>query len=98
VKPIIYLEDGSLEAGENVRTRSKALTRLIELLDINLGRTQPINLAVIHARAESDGLWLLDKAREILNVNDFLMGDLVASLAVHGGPGVIGVFGYPIDG
>lgn len=95
VKPIIYLEDGVLEAGENVRTRSKALQRLLELIEAHLGRTQPINLAVIHARAEEDARWLADKAGEILNVQDLLMDDLVASLAVHGGPGVIGIFGYP---
>jgi DegV family protein with EDD domain len=96
VKPIIYLEDGSLEAGENVRTRSKALSRLVELLDAQFGRDQPLNLAVMHARAEADAKWLVNKSNEVLNINEFLMADLVASLAVHGGPGVIGIFGYPI--
>jgi hypothetical protein len=50
---------------------------------------------VIHARSEKDGRWLLDQAKAVLNVNEVLMDDLVASLAVHGGPGVIGIFGYP---
>ena len=95
VKPIIYLEDGVLEAGENVRTRSKALARLIELIEAHLGRVQPVNLAVIHARAEKDARWLAEKAGEILNIKELLMDDLVASLAVHGGPGIIGLFGYP---
>jgi DegV family protein with EDD domain len=95
VKPIIYLEDGLLEAGENVRTRSKALSRLIELIDGKFGRDQAINLAVIHARSEKDGRWLLEQAKKICKVNEVLMDDLVASLAVHGGPGVIGIFGYP---
>lgn len=95
VKPIIYLEDGALEAGENVRTRSKALARLIELLEAHLGHSQPANIAVIHARAEKDAEWLARKASEVLNVNEMLMDDLVPSLAVHGGPGVIGIFGYP---
>jgi DegV family protein with EDD domain len=96
VKPIIYLEEGSLEVGENVRTRSKALARLVDLLDVYFGRDQPLNLAVMHARAEEDAKWLVDKTKEVLNINEFLMADLVASLAVHGGPGVIGIFGYPI--
>lgn len=95
VKPIIYLEEGALEAGENVRTRSKALARLIELVEEHFGREQPINLAVIHARAENDALQLLEKAKETFNIRETLIDDLVASLAVHGGPGVIGIFGYP---
>ena len=97
VKPIIYLHEGALEAGENVRTRSKALTRLIELLEENFGRMRLINLAVIHARAEADALWLRERASEIFKINEILVGDLVPSLAVHGGPGVIGIFGYPVD-
>ncbi len=32
VKPIISLEGGMLEAGENIRTRSKALERIVDLL------------------------------------------------------------------
>jgi DegV family protein with EDD domain len=84
VKPIIYLEG------------SKALARLVDLLDVYFGRDQPLNLAVMHARAEEDAKWLVDKTKEVLNINEFLMADLVASLAVHGGPGVIGIFGYPI--
>jgi fatty acid-binding protein DegV len=97
VKPIIYLRDGVLDASENVRTRSKALGRLIELLDEHLGHDRPINLAIIHARAEEDGKWLLARAREIFTVQADLVADLVSSLAVHGGPGVVGVFGYPVE-
>lgn len=97
VKPIIYLEDGALEASENVRTRSKALSRLIELLDEHLGRDNPINLAVMHARAEEDGQWLLARAKELFNIQAVLFADLVSSLAVHGGPGVVAIFGYPVE-
>jgi len=96
VKPIIHLKDGLLEVGENVRTRGKALDRLIDRLDEAMGRTTPINLAVIHARAREEGLSLLERAKEIFNVQETLFGDLVASLAVHGGPGIIGLFAYPI--
>jgi DegV family protein with EDD domain len=96
VKPIIYLRDGALEAGENIRTRSKSLVRLLELLEEHLGRIKPVNLAVIHARAEDDAAWLVEKAKGIFNINELLMDDLIPSLAVHGGPGIVGVFGYPV--
>jgi len=97
VKPVIYLRDGALEAGENVRTRSRALARLVELLDEHLGHDRPINLAVIHARAEADGQWLLARSQELFDVRSVLVADLVSSLAVHGGPGVVGLFGYPVE-
>ncbi|MCK4741216.1 MAG: DegV family protein [Anaerolineales bacterium] len=96
VKPIIHLKDGLLEVGENVRTRGKAIDQLIVRLEEAVGRTAPINLAVIHARAREEGLSLLERAKDVFNVQETLFGDLVASLAVHGGPGIIGLFAYPI--
>ncbi len=95
VKPIISMVDGRLQAEENVRTRRKSLERLIERLKETVGAEQPVNLAVIHARAAEDGEILRKMAEEALNVTETLMGDLTASLAVHGGPGVVGVFAYP---
>ena len=96
IKPIIHLKDGLLEVMENVRTRGKALDRMIQHLDDAVGRNTPINLAVIHARAREEGLVLLEHAKDAFNVQETLFGDLVASLAVHGGPGIIGLFAYPI--
>jgi len=96
VKPIIALKDGVLAAGENVRTRSKALNRLLELIAETFGDA-PINLAVIHARVAEEGNHLLKRARSMFNIREFMIADLVASLAVHGGPGVIGIFAYPAE-
>jgi DegV family protein with EDD domain len=96
VKPIIYLEDGTLEAGENVRKRSKAIDRLLELLSENIDQDAPIHLAVIHARAPEDGNKLLERAKSMFNVKEYLMEDLVSSLAVHGGPGILAIFAYEV--
>jgi DegV family protein with EDD domain len=94
VKPIIALKDGALAAMENVRTRGKAVERLLELTNEAFG-DKLLNVAVIHARAEKDGEALLKSVQEHFNVHEALMGDLVASLAVHGGPGVVAVYAYP---
>jgi len=96
VKPIIHLKDGLLEVKENVRTRGKALDQLIIRLEEAVGRTAPVNLAVIHAKARDEGLVLLERAKDVFNVQETLFGDLVASLASHGGPGIIGLFAYPV--
>lgn len=94
VKPIIYLKDGALEAGENVRKRSAAIDRLLELLAERIDQGAPVHLAVIHARVPQQASKLLERAKEIFNVKEHLMDDLVSSLAVHGGPGVLGIFAY----
>jgi DegV family protein with EDD domain len=96
VKPIITVIEGTLEVLEKARTRKKALDRLLSLLEDSVGNRTPVNLAVIHARALEDAQLLVDKAKERFNSREILTAELVASLAVHGGPGIIGLFAYPV--
>jgi DegV family protein with EDD domain len=96
LKPVIKLRDGALEACENVRTRSRALDRLIELLVEAVGTDGPVNVAVVHARALEEGQRLLERLKSTLNCREALFDELVASLAVHGGPGVVAVFAYQV--
>lgn len=96
VKPIIAVRDGLLEAGERVRTRGKALHHLVDYVQEHTRSATAVNLAVIHARAPEEGQQLLDLARRALPVREVLVADLVASLAVHGGPGIVGLAAYPV--
>ncbi len=96
LKPIIYLDDGILEAGESIRTRGKAIDRLVEYMKESVGVSDPVNLAVIHAAVPDEGKDLAERVKGEFNVNDFMMHDLVSSLAVHGGPGILGLFGYRV--
>lgn len=96
VKPIIALKAGQLDARENVRTRGRALERVLELMGDALGTRAPLNMAVIHAEVRDEALALAARVRARFNVRELFVEDLVPSLAVHGGPGVIGVFGYPV--
>jgi len=96
LKPVIKIEDGVLEACENVRTRSRALNRLVDLLVEAVGQHDPVNVAVVHARALEEGRKLLERLEAVLNCRETLFDELVASLAVHGGPGIVGAFAYKI--
>jgi DegV family protein with EDD domain len=96
VKPIIILDDGLLDARESIRTRGKATDRLISFTEEMLGTTDPVKLAVVHARAPEEGQALLDRAKAHFNCQETMMADLVASLAVHGGPGILMLTGYKV--
>jgi DegV family protein with EDD domain len=93
-KPVIVLEKGVLEVKERIRTRGKSVNRLLELLTDSVGTTEPVHAAVIHARAADEGQALLERVQSTFNCKEALFGDLVASLAVHGGPGILAVFAY----
>jgi DegV family protein with EDD domain len=96
LKPIIVLEDGVLDLKEKIRTRSKAVTRLIELTEEAVGTSDPVSVAVVHADAPEEGQALLDRVKAHFNCQETLMEDLVASLAVHGGPGILAIVAYRV--
>jgi DegV family protein with EDD domain len=96
VKPIVVLKDGILEMSERVRTRSKALERVFELVSGEFGK-RLVNVAVIHARDEASGKLLLERARSVFNFKDLIMTDLATSLTAQFGPGTVGLVAYPVE-
>lgn len=96
IKPIILLENGVIDVSEKVRTRGKALERMIELLTQRIGRDHPVNLAAVHAEAPQEGQALLERVRPLVQCRESFVSDLALSLAVQFGPGTLGLVGYRI--
>lgn len=96
LKPIVALGEGLLEAKENLRSRKKALTRLLELTEEAVGTSKPINLAVIHAEAPEVAEEMLERAKGIFNCQETFIEDLAISLAVQFGPGTVGLVSYQV--
>ena len=96
VKPIIKVEDGLLEAFQNVRTRGKALDRLVELTGEAVGTTQPVKLGIPHAQADAEAEALRARLERTFNCEEMHVVDLACSLTVHGGPGIIGIISYKV--
>jgi len=97
IKPIIELRSGTLEATERVRSRRKAIERLLVRTLEQHGTDRALNLAVVHANAPEDGRRLLDRVVATFPVNRVLVTELALSVAVHLGPGTVGVVAYPAE-
>lgn len=93
VKPIIALEDGALAAGERVRSRKRAFERMVHSISDRLGGA-PARAAVVHARAPADADLLAGMVRQAVNCNEVWLTPLATSVAVHLGPGTVGVVAY----
>lgn len=96
VKPVIKVEDGTLEAFQNVRTRSKAIDRLVELTEEAVGTTEPVKLGIPHAQVPAEAEKLRDRLERTFNCDEMHVVDLACSLTVHGGPGIIGIISYKV--
>jgi len=95
IKPIVTLHAGKLQVSENVRTRRRAFERILDIAGENLGAT-PVKLAVVHANAPADAATLLQMARRRFSVQQDFVVDLATSIAVHLGPGTVGLIAYPL--
>jgi DegV family protein with EDD domain len=96
IKPIILLEQGVIDVSEKVRTRTKALDRLLQILVETVGTVQPVNLAAVHAQVPDEAAALLERAKSVCNCRESFLSDLALSLAVQFGPGTVGLVGYRV--
>lgn len=94
IKPIVGLEDGVVDVVGQVRTRKKAVERILALMKEQVGTTEAVNLAVVHAEAPQEGQDLLEQARRVFNCQDTFVENLAISLAAQFGPGTLGLMGY----
>jgi DegV family protein with EDD domain len=89
IKPILHVLEGKVEPLERVRTRRKAMERLIELgADFVSGK--PVQIAVGHAEVPEDARSLTEMARQKMNVVEEFTSDLGPVISTHTGPGVLG--------
>jgi len=92
LKPILYLEEGKIEALEKVRTSKKAHTRLVDLVDEAVNGKSPLNfVGVVHAASEATASELLSLAEEKFHPDELMLASLSPVLGTHTGPGTIGI-------
>jgi DegV family protein with EDD domain len=94
VKPIIVLREGLLGMAERVRTRGRAIDRLLEMLH-NRFEKEPVHVAAVHARDPESALALFDRAGKIFNVRELIITELSVAVAANLGPGTVGLVVYP---
>jgi len=94
VKPIITLHEGTLEMTERVRTRGRALERLVEMLHQQFGQ-QRLHMAIVHARDPEAAQVLKEKAARLFNLASLILTGLSIGVAANLGPGTAGLVAYP---
>jgi DegV family protein with EDD domain len=93
IKPIIILKDGILDMKEKVRTRQRAVNRVLEIVQQRVG-DQMVNVAVVHAQSLEAANQLMQKVKQTLHVNEAIISDLSIGVAANLGPGTIGIIAY----
>lgn len=95
VKPLLQLQDGRIELLEKVRTASKAISRLEEIV-AERASGAGIDLAVHHLAAPDRAAALADRLRaRVPGLADLHVSEVGAVIGAHTGPGLLGVVVSP---
>lgn len=96
IKPILHVHGGRVEPLERVRTRRKAMERLVEI-GAEGTKGKRVQIAVGHAQAAEDARALAQMTRQKMNIAEEFSSDLGPVISTHTGPGVLGFVYYPLE-
>ncbi|WP_140394611.1 DegV family protein, partial [Streptomyces recifensis] len=95
VKPLLRLEDGRIDLLEKVRTASKAIARLEEIV-VERAAGAEVDIAVHHLSAPERAGVLADRLRErVPGLAELHVSEVGAVIGAHTGPGLLGVVVSP---
>jgi DegV family protein with EDD domain len=91
LKPILAVEGGRVEPVERVRTRGKALDRVVEIVAEKCAGKPPIRIATLHADSPTDAKYMLDKITPILQPVESVFAAVSPAVGANAGPGTVGL-------
>jgi len=96
IKPLIGMQDGIIVAVGTTRSRLKAYRRMVELMQQRVGEGARIKVAFTHVAAWKQ----LEKLKAMVPARfecvETVVTELSPALAVHSGPGTVGVSFFPV--
>lgn len=96
IKPLIGLDDGVIVALGTARSRLKAYTRIVDLMRQRVGEGAHVKIAFTHVNALDQVKKLREMVKPHFELEEILINQLSPALAVHSGPGTVGVSFFPI--
>jgi fatty acid kinase fatty acid binding subunit len=91
LKPILEITGGQIEPVERVRTRGKALDRVVEIVAEKCAGKSPIRIATLHADSPDDAKLMLEKITPLINPVESVFAAVSPAVGAHAGPGTVGL-------
>ncbi len=91
IKPILQVKNGQVESFEQLRTRKRALARLVEIVVEQCSSGEPAHLCALQVAAENDAESLVAELKLRVHVSQIPIYELPPAIVVHSGPRALGV-------
>lgn len=94
LKPILEWKDGIIQAHSSIRTKRKALARMLDIAEEMLAGHRMAEVAVVDVDKEDEGDMIADRVRERFNPLALHRGTVSPVVGTHAGPGSVGLTFY----
>ncbi len=92
IKPILFLNDGRIEPLEQVRSKRKALQRMLELIQERVGDgSTRVAARVVNALVPEEAALVVEQLAEQVACERLAVSELGPVIGTHTGPGMIGI-------
>lgn len=91
IKPILQVKDGQVEAFEQLRTKKRALARLVDVVAEGCKGGESAYLSVLQVEAEQEAEALVAELKSRVAVENIPVYELPPAIVVHAGPRAMGV-------
>jgi len=91
MKPILQMNNGKIEALERVRTKGKALDRLVELVTERCSGKGPVHIAAPNSQASDEARQVIEKISQRIEVAESMITELSPVIGTHVGPGTVAI-------
>lgn len=91
LKPLMEIREGKIELVESVRSRKKAIERMLELIEKRIDGAQPVRVAPFHALCLEEALELQKTLDERFHPVENILAEVSPVIGSHVGPGTISV-------
>jgi len=98
IKPIFTVEKGVARPYANVRTKRRALERLLSSMNGDLSAAARGHAAVMHANAQADAEYLRAEVLRRHPSVEVIITEFTPVMGAHTGPGVLGIAYYAANG
>ena len=94
LKPLLSIQEGIVTPVAKIRSRRKALDRMIGLMEEQVTPGARLHLAVLHVAASDEALHLRDELVARFHPLDVTFSECGPVIGAHAGPGTLGVAFY----
>ncbi len=91
LKPILTLHEGVVQPIAKVRTKKKALEKLLDIVEEQLKHSRLNRIGVLHANGAEEGQEFLNECINRFHPSESILTEITPVLGAHTGPGTIGL-------